>query len=107
MNIVSSSQSSESFRFGSCLLKHMIREKYTKKGIQIMNRAKQNRLHRKKRGIDMNQCAAGREGAKAYVLAAAFCLLIHKLRRTSSIATCCLYENPNEHKLQRDFLQKN
>ena len=55
-----------------------------------MNRGKQNRLHRKKRGIDMNQCAAAREGAKAYVLAAASFLLIHKLRRTSSIATCCL-----------------
>lgn len=37
-----------------------------------MNRAKQNRLHRKKRGIDMNQCAAAREGAKAYELAAAY-----------------------------------
>lgn len=49
-----------------------------------MNRGKQNRLHRKKRGsIDMNQCAAAKEGAKAYELAAAFCLLIHKLRRTS------------------------
>jgi len=55
----------------------MIREKYTKKEKQIMNRGKQNRLHRKKRGIDMNQCAAAREGAKAYKLAAAFCLLIH------------------------------
>lgn len=47
-----------------------------------MNRGKRNRLHRKKRGIDMNQCAAAREGAKAYVLAAASFLLIHKLRRT-------------------------
>lgn len=55
-----------------------------------MNRGKRNRLHRKKRGIDMNQCAAAREGAKAYVLAAAFFLLIRKLRRTSSITTCCL-----------------
>ena len=42
----------------------------------------------------MNQCAAAKEGAKAYELAAAFCLLIHKLRRTSSIPTCCLYEYP-------------
>ena len=72
-----------------------------------MNRAKQNRLHRKKRGIDMNQCAAAKEGAKAYELAAALCLLIHKLSRTSSLATCCLKEYPNEQKLQRDFLQKN
>ena len=55
-----------------------------------MNRGKRNMLHRKKRGIDMNQCAAAREGAKAYVLAAAFFLLIRKLRRTSSITTCCL-----------------
>ena len=55
-----------------------------------MNRAKQNRLHRKKRGIDMNQCAAAKEGAKAYELAAALCLLIHKLSRTTSLATCCL-----------------
>lgn len=68
----------------------MIREKYPKKRKQIMNRGKRNRLHRRKRGIDMNQCAAAREGAKAYVLAAASFLLIHKLRRTSSIATCCL-----------------
>ena len=72
-----------------------------------MNRAKQNRLHRKKRGIDMNQCAAAKKGDKAYELDAAFCLLMHKLRRTSSVATCWLYEYPNEHKLQRDFLQKN
>lgn len=72
-----------------------------------MNRGKQNRLHRKERGIDMNQCAAAKKGAKAYELDAAFCLPIHKLRRTSSIATCCLYEYPNEHKLQRHFLQKN
>lgn len=72
-----------------------------------MNRGKRNRLHRKKRGIDMNQCAAAREGAKAYVLTAASFLHIHKLRRTSSIATCCLQEYPNEHKLERDFSQKN
>ena len=92
--LVSSSQSSESFQFGSCLLKHMITKKCTKKGKEVMKRGKQNSLHRKKRGIDMNQCAAAKEGAKAYELAAAFCLLIHKLRRTSSIPTCCLYEYP-------------
>ena len=37
-----------------------------------MNRGKRNRLHRKKRGIDMNQCAAAKEGATSWRLLAAY-----------------------------------
>ena len=69
---MSSSQSSESFQFGNCLLKHMITKKCTKKGKQIMKRGKQNSLHRKKRGIDMNQCAAAKEGATSWRLLSAY-----------------------------------